>query len=207
MGKQEHWQSVYTEKETTAVSWYREHLEQSIALIERCSLADSAAIVDVGGGASTLVDDLLERGFTNVTVLDLAAAAFEKVRQRLGERADDVRWVVGDVTEPLLAADSVDLWHDRAVFHFMTEPAQRTAYLEQVRRVVRVGGYVLLGTFALDGPEKCSGFPVARYSPDGLFAQLDGLGVGFVKVAEAREVHETPWGSEQAFSYVLARRG
>lgn len=207
MGKQEHWQSVYREKETTAVSWYREHLEQSLALIECCNLASSAAIVDVGGGASTLVDDLLERGFTDVIVMDLAAAAFVKVRERLGERADDVRWVVGDVTEPHLEPDSIDLWHDRAVFHFMTESRQRAAYLEQVRRVVRVGGYVLLGTFALDGPEKCSGFTVARYSPDRLFEQLNGLAAGFEKVAEAREVHETPWGSEQAFSYVLVRRG
>ncbi len=207
MSRKEHWQSVYREKEATGVSWYRAHLEQSLALIERCGLESSAAIVDVGGGASTLVDDLLERGFEDVTVVDIAAAAFDKVAERLGERADDVRWVVGDVTEPLLAPDSVDLWHDRAVFHFMTEPEQREAYLEQVRRVVRAGGYVLLGTFALDGPEKCSGFEVARYSPDGLFAQLEGLAAGFEKVAEAREVHETPWGSEQAFSYVLARRG
>lgn len=207
MSNQNHWQSVYSSKESTAVSWYRKHLEQSLELIERCKLADSAAIVDVGGGASTLVDDLLERGFTDVTVIDLAAAAFEQVRKRLGPSADKVHWLVGDVTTPLLAADSIDLWHDRAVFHFMTEPEQRAAYLEQVRRVVRVGGYVLLGTFALDGPERCSGLEVARYSPDGLFAQLDSLAAGFEKVAEAREVHETPWGSEQAFSYVLVRRG
>jgi ubiquinone/menaquinone biosynthesis C-methylase UbiE len=172
-------------------------------LIAAAKLHPAATIVDVGGGASTLVDDLLAQGFTNITIIDLATSAFAQSQERLGERAKLVRWLEGDATTELLPADSVDLWHDRAVFHFLTEEPRRVAYLEQVARCVRPGGFVVISTFAPDGPERCSGLPVARYSPDELAA---ALGPGFEPLAEARERHTSPAGVQQSFSYVLCRR-
>lgn len=198
-----HWQQVYRNKTVTEVSWYRSHLDQSLALIAQSGLPTSAALVDVGAGASTLVDDLLARGFTNLTLIDLAGAALEQTRARLGESAERVRWIQGDVTTPLLATDSVDLWHDRAVFHFLTQAAERNAYLEQLTRCLRSGGYVVLGTFASDGPQRCSGLPVTRYSPRDL---AEALGPAFEAVAAAREEHVTPTGAHQPFSYVLCRK-
>ncbi len=198
-----HWESVYRQKNAMEVSWYQPHLTQSLMLISEAKLASGAAIVDVGGGASTLVDDLLDQGFTDITVIDLAASALSQARQRLGGRAKSVRWLVGDATTELLPTESVDLWHDRAVFHFLTEQARRAAYVEQVHRCLRPGKFVVLSTFAPDGPQRCSGLPVVRYSPDEL---VDTLGPAFEKVAEAREHHASPSGVEQSFSYVLCRR-
>jgi SAM-dependent methyltransferase len=203
MSDEAHWETVYRQKKGTDVSWFRPHLSQSLALIAECRLPASAAIVDVGGGASTLVDDLLDLGFVDLTVIDLASAAFEQSKGRLGDRSTRVRWLQGDVTTALLDEQSVALWHDRAVFHFLTDERRRAAYLEQIRRSVRPGGFAILSTFALDGPERCSGLPVARYSPGQL---ADLLGSSFEKCAEAREEHLTPWGSPQPFSYLLAKR-
>lgn len=203
MGNEEHWESVYRQKSASEVSWYRAHLEKSLELIARCDLPPEAHIVDIGGGASTLVDDLLDRGHTKLTVVDLAEAALEQSKARLADRAASVTWMTGNATAPLLEPSSVDLWHDRAVFHFLTDAADRTAYLEQVTRCVRPGGYVLIGTFAQDGPERCSGLSVARYSPSEIAAVL---GDEFESIAEDREVHRTPWGSVQNFSYALCRR-
>lgn len=203
MANEEHWEQVYRQKSATDVSWYRDHLDRSLALIRSCALSPTASILDVGGGASTLVDDLLHEGHTRLTVIDLAPSALEQARLRLGDRANVVTWIAGDATAPLVDADSVTLWHDRAVFHFLTEEADRNAYVAQVRRCVRSGGYVLIGTFAPDGPERCSGLPVARYTP----AELVGIfAAEFEGVIEDREVHQTPWKSEQAFSYALCRR-
>jgi ubiquinone/menaquinone biosynthesis C-methylase UbiE len=202
MGREEHWDDVYTRKARDEVSWYRAHLERSVAWIEEYAPGPDAHVVDMGGGASTLVDDLLERGFGRVTVADLSAVALEATRGRLGERAQRVRWVVGDATAPLLEDASVDVWHDRAVFHFLTEPERRRAYVEQVRRCVRPGGHVIVATFAADGPERCSGLPVARYDAHEL---ADAFGEGFSRVEDAREVHTTPWGSPQAFTWVVLR--
>lgn len=203
MSSEEHWESVYRQKNATEVSWYRPHLEKSLALIAACKLPPEAHIVDVGGGASTLVDDLLDAGHTKITVIDLAAAALEQTKVRLAGRASSVTWVTGNATAALLDPNSVAFWHDRAVFHFLTGEAERREYLTQVSRCVQEGGYVLIGTFAEDGPERCSGLPVARYAP----RQLASLfGAEFETVAEEREVHHTPWGTEQRFSYALCRR-
>lgn len=201
--RQGHWQDVYMRKRAGEVSWYRAHLERSLGWIEAAGLAPTDRIVDVGGGASTLVDDLLDRGHQAVTVLDLSDAALAQARERLGERAASVTWLAGDAREPLLAAESVALWHDRAAFHFLTVEADRAAYLDHLRRAVRPGGHVLLSTFALDGPERCSGLEVRRHSP----AQLaSALGDGFRVVETAREIHRTPWDSAQLFSCVWCQR-
>ncbi|MCE9574271.1 MAG: class I SAM-dependent methyltransferase [Deltaproteobacteria bacterium] len=203
MGDREHWQAVYAQKQPDEVSWYAPHLERSLGFIASCALPPDARIVDVGGGASTLVDDLLANGYRNVAVIDLAEAALMAARARLGDRAAGVDWIVGDVTTPLLPEGSVDLWHDRAVFHFLTEPAARDAYLAQVLRAVRPGGYVLVATFGLDGPARCSGLPVARYDASGIHTVF---GDAFERVADDAESHATPWGSVQSFVYCFCRR-
>ena len=203
MSSEEHWESVYSQKDATEVSWYQAHLEKSLAMIASCRLPLAAPIVDIGGGASTLVDDLLDAGYTKLTVIDLAKAALEQAKARLASRAASVTWLAGNATAPLLDPCSVSLWHDRAVFHFLTDEKDRRAYVEQVARCVERGGYVLVGTFAENGPERCSGLPVARYSPRELASIFEP---DFESVAEDREVHQTPWGSEQKFSYSLCRR-
>jgi len=192
----QHWEGVYTRKAVDAVSWYRPHLDTSLRFIDAAALAPDARIVDVGGGASSLVDDLLDRGFRNVAVVDLASAALAAVRARLGARAAAVDFVVGDATSALLPDASVDFWHDRAVFHFLTDPEARAAYIAQVRRCVKPGGLVLVSTFAPEGPVACSGLPVQRYDADGIH---DAFGGTFEKLGETAENHRTPWGSEQAF--------
>jgi len=203
MGGREHWRRVYTEKAAAEVSWYRAHLERSLEFIRGCRLGPSARIVDVGGGASTLVDDLLGDGYTNLAVIDLAEAALAAARQRLGERGAAVDWITGDVTTALLPAQSVDFWHDRAVFHFLTAAEGRAAYVAQVIRSVKPGGHVLVATFGLDGPLKCSGLPVARYDAAGIHAEFGDV---FEQVGAATEQHQTPWGSAQSFVYCLCRR-
>jgi len=199
----EHWRAVYARKAADQVSWYRPHLDRSLEFIRQSGLAPDARIVDVGGGASTLVDDLLDRGYRNLAVIDLADTALQVARDRLGSRAALVDWIVGDVTTPLLADASVDFWHDRAVFHFLTEEAARRAYLAQVVRCVKPGGRVLVATFAPDGPSQCSGLPVARYDAGGIHAVF---GDRFEKLGDAAEQHETPWGATQSFVYCFCRR-
>lgn len=203
MSGQAHWQDVYTRKAATEVSWYQPEATTSLALIERAGLRPDAAILDVGGGASTLVDGLLARGFHAITVIDLAGAALDASRQRLGERARGVTWLEGDITRADLPAAAFDLWHDRAVFHFLTSPEARAAWHQQLMAALKPGGYVVLATFADDGPEKCSGLPVRRYSEAGLQAEL---GDGFELIESRREVHRTPAGNEQRFVYGLFRR-
>lgn len=196
MTTKQHWDDVYATKATTEVSWFQQHPELSLALIARATLATDAAILDVGGGASTLVDGLLALGYTNVTVLDLSGTALAAARHRLGARADQVTWLEGDVRDADLPA--ADLWHDRAVFHFLTDPADRAAYRAQLRATLRPGGQVVIATFAEDGPTRCSGLPVQRYSPAQLAAEL---GAGYRLVESEREEHHTPLGSVQAFTY------
>lgn len=204
MSGQEHWQAVYAQKRPDEVSWYQPHLERSLTFIRSSGLPLDARIVDVGGGASTLVDDLCAEGYRNVAVIDLADAALSAAKARLGESSAAVDWIVGDVTTPLLPESSVDFWHDRAVFHFLTDEDARSAYLAQVLHVVQPGGHVLVATFGLDGPERCSGLPVARYEASGIHAVF---GAAFQKVGDAAEHHETPWGSVQSFVYCFCRRG
>jgi ubiquinone/menaquinone biosynthesis C-methylase UbiE len=203
MSKREHWENVYRSRGAGDVSWYRPHLERSIDLILRTGAGPDARIIDVGGGASTLVDDLLARGFRHVTVADLSAAALEVAKTRLGARAAEVTWLCGDVTTMDLTTDTFDVWHDRAVFHFLTSDADRRAYLHRVCRAVRKGGHLVMATFGPHGPEKCSGLEVVRYSA----GELHGaFGPAFRLVAHEEERHVTPWGAEQEFVYCLCVR-
>jgi len=197
-----HWENVYRTKRPDEVSWYQREPSLSLELIRRAVPGPSAQIIDVGGGASTLVDGLLRAGYSNLTVLDLSATALAESRERLGESAARVQWLDDDVLSATLPEAAYDLWHDRAVFHFLTNVADRAAYVAQVRRAVRPGGHVLVATFAEDGPSKCSGLPVARYSPETLHHEFAG---GFELVESVREQHVTPGGSTQSFLYCLCR--
>jgi len=196
-----HWEDVYGRKPSTGVSWYQPHLDRSLGWIAALA-KPSDAVIDVGGGASTLVDDLLGRGFRDLTVLDVSGAALAVSRARLGAEAAKIRWVEADITtwQP---DRPYDVWHDRAVFHFMTSPAQQEAYLAALRAGTRAGSLVVMATFAPDGPESCSGLPVQRYDAETLAARL---GSDFVLVDRAREDHRTPWGSEQRFTFAALRR-
>lgn len=202
MSDQAHWNHVYQSKAPDAVSWFRPALDASVAFVDACALPASAHIADVGGGASTLVDDLLARGFTHVSVADISVHALEHSKARLGDAADAVRWIEGSATDVLFETHSVDLWHDRAVFHFLTEADQRAQYLAALRQSLRPNAYVILATFGPNGPDKCSGLPIRKYSADALFEQL---GEGFTRVDHATDAHTTPWGSTQEFTYILAQ--
>lgn len=202
MDVKKHWDALYTSMAPDQVSWYRPHLEKSLALIERAAGCRTASIIDVGGGESTLVDDLLVRGYQNISVLDVSQTAIEVTRKRLKEAADHVRWIVGDVTEAVLEAKAYDVWHDRAVFHFLTSNEQRAAYVERVAHAVKIGGHVIVGTFGPEGPTKCSGLEVMRYDADSLH---DEFGRHFRLVDSSKELHETPFGTTQQFIYCYCR--
>lgn len=201
MEARSHWEKVYATKATDTVSWYQPHATLSLALVAQVARlsARPLQVIDVGGGASTLVDDLLERNLAEVAVLDISGAALEVARQRLGRaKASRVQWMADDVTTAALPNAGYDLWHDRAVFHFLTEPADRAAYVAQVRRAVRPGGHVIVAAFAPDGPLQCSGLPVVRYAPDALHAEFGGA---FELLEHLREDHHTPAGTVQHFVY------
>ncbi len=197
-----HWDQVYSAKATTGVSWFQEHARQSLELIGQTGIAKHAGIIDVGGGASTLVDDLLDSGYSDITVLDLSAAALDLSKTRLGDRAAKVTWIAGDITQVDLPRSAYDVWHDRAVFHFLTTREDREAYVRAVLHAVKPGGHVIVATFAEDGPEKCSGLPVMRYSAEGLYAEF---GAPFTLVEQRREDHHTPFGTIQKFIYCMCR--
>lgn len=198
-----HWEQVYQQKSSTAVSWYRDHLETSLRLLTDTNLGSTSRVIDVGGGASTLVDDLLDRGVEKVTVLDLSAASLQVARTRLGARAERVTWLTGDATKIALPESGFTHWHDRAVMHFLTEPADVRAYAMQAAHAVVPGGHAVIGGFAPDGPERCSGLPVARRSAEEI---ATALGAEFALIATAAERHVTPGGSEQSFAYAVLRR-
>lgn len=200
MSSKEHWEQVYATKPATGVSWYAPHLARSLDLIARGAADLDARIIDVGGGASTLVDDLVGRGHRAVTVLDLSEQALGVARDRLGARAGMVTWVAADVTTAELPEAHYDVWHDRAVFHFLTDASARRRYVAQVRRSVKPGGHAIVATFGPGGPERCSGLDVVRYDEGALHSEF---GASFLQVDSVREVHETPWGSEQQFVYCL----
>ena len=203
MQSKQHWEQVYKTKDATSVSWFQEHARQSMELIRLTGVARNGGIIDVGGGASTLVDDLLADGYSNVAVLDLSEAALAAARQRLGARAQQVSWLIGDITQFDLPQHAYAVWHDRAVFHFLTTAEEREAYVRAVLLAVKPGGHVIVATFAQDGPEKCSGLPVVRYSADGLHAQF---GAPFTLLRHEREEHHTPAGAVQKFIYCMCRK-
>ncbi len=200
---QQHWETVYRNKAPDAVSWYRPHLGTSLALIERATPDRAAAVLDVGGGASTLVDDLIARGYRNLSVLDISAAALQLARERLGAAADAVTWLAIDLLDAPLAPARYDLWHDRAVFHFLTDAGQRARYVQQLIHALKPGGHALLATFGPQGPLKCSGLDTVRYDAAGLAGEL---GVGFTLLDSTLESHATPFGTTQQFLYALFRR-
>jgi len=202
MDPKTHWEKVYNTKAPNEVSWYQPHLETSLALINRAAGASSASIIDVGGGESTLVDDLLARGYPNITILDISQTAIDVTKERLKELADRVQWIVGDVTRLELPRGTYDVWHDRAVFHFLTGTEERRAYVRQVAHAVRPGGHVIVSTFGPEGPTKCSGLDVARYDADSLHEQF---GARFRLVDSAKELHQTPFGTTQQFLYCYCR--
>lgn len=204
MDRKQHWEQVYTTKASDNVSWFQEHSDQSLALIHDIGLGKDAAIIDVGGGASKLVDDLAAEGYTDLTVLDLSSAALDVVKRRLGKHAEAVQWMAGDIPKAKLPANRFDIWHDRAVFHFLTDPADRQTYVEQVMRAVRPNGHVIIATFSEEGPERCSGLPVMRYNPKILHAEF---GDNFLLVKHEKEAHHTPFGTVQQFVYCYCRKG
>jgi SAM-dependent methyltransferase len=198
----QHWEQVYRTKRPTEVSWYAPHLETSLRLIEEAAPDRGAAIVDVGGGEATLVDDLLGRGYSRVSVLDVSATALDVAKTRLGERAAAVDWLCGDVTKFPFPRYHYDVWHDRAVFHFLTAPTDRAAYVRQVTRAVKPGGHVIVATFGPEGPTKCSGLDVVRYGPDALH---DEFGAGFHLLKHLTQIHRTPTGASQQFTYCYCK--
>jgi ubiquinone/menaquinone biosynthesis C-methylase UbiE len=191
------WEGVYAANLASEVSWYQRHPRQSLALIHD-AVGQSSSVLDVGGGDSTLVDHLIDEGYTALSLLDVSSTALRRAQERLGVKAALVRWYEADVLTSVLPDASVDLWHDRAVFHFLVDRRDRTRYLAEVRRVVRPGGHVIVATFAEDGPLRCSGLPVARYSAEALHAEF---GNDFRLMRSIREAHLTPAGSEQLFTY------
>ena len=204
MQSKQHWERVYATKPPERVSWYQPHAEHSLQLIRATGVPLAAPIIDVGGGASTLVDDLLDAGYTAITVLDLSGAALAAARQRLGERAQRVQWIEADITSAALPRHGCDVWHDRAVFHFLTTVEARSAYVRAVLHAVRPGGHVIVASFAEDGPAECSGLPVMRYSADALHAEF---GAAFTLLRHEKEAHHTPTGTVQQFVYCYCRKG
>ena len=200
MDAKDHWETVYQTKAPNAVSWYRPHLEKSLELIELTCAGKQASIIDVGGGESTLVDDLLALGYEDISLLEISQAAIDVVKHRLGEKADRATWLTADVTQATLPAHRYDIWHDRAVFHFLTQPTQREAYLRVLAHALKPGGHVILATFGHEGPEKCSGLPVVRYDTAALQHEL---GPHFILRDSTIEWHDTPFGTRQQFIYCL----
>ncbi len=203
MSKSAHWESVYRTKPVDRVSWFQDHADLSLAMIRQTGLAPaSARVIDVGAGASVLVDDLLDAGYRHVSVLDIAEPALAVSRARLGERAGQIDWRVGDITLVNLPEAGYDIWHDRAVFHFLTSAEDRKRYVEQVRKAVRPGGFVIVATFGPNGPLQCSNLDVCRYAPEQLHGEF---GAGYELLNHQTELHATPAGNAQEFVYCFCR--
>lgn len=200
--RQAHWDNIYATKREAEVSWFEEIPKESLELLQLVGARPSSAIIDVGGGASRLVDSLVAKGFQDITVLDLSAAALDTARVRLGAKRDKVKWIVADATE-WRPAELYDIWHDRAAFHFLTTESEQRAYLRRLKQALKPGGYVIIGTFAPEGPDRCSGLPVARHSAGTLAAIL---GADFALVDSRRHEHDTPWHAAQKFQFSTFRR-
>lgn len=203
MDRSRHWNDRYRTTAVEKLGWFRTHLERSLQWIGQLGLADDAPIIDIGAGASTLVDDLLELGFTELHALDVSAEALAITRKRLGDKAQDIEWRVADVTSAELPEASFDLWHDRAVFHFLTNEGDRDLYRQTLRHTLRPSGYLLIGVFSPDAPPKCSGLPVQRYTLEQLEAEFSG---DFEMISESSDLHVTPGGVQQPYVYALFRR-
>lgn len=202
LDRKAHWERVYTTKASDAVSWFQSEPTVSLRLLDAAGVTPESRIIDVGGGDSRLVDRLLERGLRRVFVLDVSGAAIARAKARLGEQQTRVTWIETDVNGEW-HVPAVDIWHDRAVFHFLTDPDDRRRYVEQLHRAVIPGGAVVMATFALDGPEKCSGLPAMRYSPETMSAEL---GSEFRIVESLNDKHQTPSGTTQSFCYTRFAR-
>jgi len=204
MNKKAHWETAYQTKSDQQVSWFREHLDNSLRMILNTKVGKGAAIIDVGGGSSTLADDLLENGFADVSVLDISAAALQKSKERLGSsRAGQIEWIEADITKVSLPENRYDVWHDRAVFHFLTDAEDRRKYVELVMRSLKPGGHIIVASFGENGPNKCSGLDVVRYSPETMH---DEFGSSVKLVKSLNETHETPFGTTQEFVYCYCRK-
>jgi 2-polyprenyl-3-methyl-5-hydroxy-6-metoxy-1,4-benzoquinol methylase len=197
-----HWEKVYSAKPASGVSWYQSEPRLSLELIRAVAPTSGGRIIDVGGGASVLVDRLLDQPFVRIAVLDIAETALGKVRSRLGERGGRIEWIAADVTE-IQDVGTFDVWHDRAVFHFLTDAADRRKYVDLARRTVPAGGHLIIASFAEDGPKQCSNLGVCRYNAESIVAEL---GAGFSLFQWARETHITPCNTSQAFLYAVFRR-
>jgi SAM-dependent methyltransferase len=198
-----HWNAVYRAKRTDQMSWYQPLPTRSIELLLRNGATEESEIIDVGAGDATLVDALLERGFRHVTVLDISGTALERAQARLGARADGVTWIEADIRDAELPAGAFDVWHDRAVFHFLTRQDDRDRYVAQLASALRHGGILIMATFALEGPPQCSGLATMRYDASGVER---ALGHDFVLRESVTDVHRTPAGVEQAFTYAAFTR-
>jgi 2-polyprenyl-3-methyl-5-hydroxy-6-metoxy-1,4-benzoquinol methylase len=192
-----HWENVYSTRKTHEVSWYQAYPEIPLHLIASTGVGKKAAIIDVGGGASNLVDALLENGYSDVTVLDLSSAALEATKARLGQASSQIEWLLADVAN-FTPPRQYDVWHDRAVFHFLTEASDRQRYMEAVRAALPPGGHLIMATFALDGPPQCSGLDVVRYSPESLKLEV---GEGFTLAESFGSLHITPSQGKQSFTF------
>jgi ubiquinone/menaquinone biosynthesis C-methylase UbiE len=202
MATKAHWEHIYKSRGIREVSWFQEHAAQSIELIKKTGVSLRAKIIDVGGGASTLVDDLIDKGYSEITVLDVSGTALRRSQDRLGQRASLVTWLELDITRAELDSNFYDVWHDRAVFHLLTSETDRAHYVRAVRRSVKTGGHIIVASFGLNGPEKCSGLNVVRYSAESMHREF---GNDFELVDTTTEVHHTPFGTDQQFVYCYCR--
>ena len=198
MTAKDHWENVYTTKSSNEVSWFQSHSTKSLELINSIGLPLSASLIDVGGGASVLVDDLIKLGYSNLNILDISPAALKTSQKRLGNASKQVKWIEADITDERLKELKIDLWHDRAVFHFLTEKDQRQRYMDNLKHILNKGGHVIIATFADDGPQKCSGLDICQYNEKSLVLEL---GDNFTLVSHHKETHQTPFNTKQNFIY------
>lgn len=203
MSNQEHWENVYQTKSSDAVSWFQPHADKSLSLINSCNLSLNDSIIDVGAGASVLVDDLLQLGYSNIALLDISKTALDLTKNRLGEKAGAINWLAADITQTLLPKNEYQLWHDRAVFHFLTDEPAREAYKKNLLHALKAKGFLVIATFADDGPEKCSNLNIVRYSSESLFAEFSS---DFDLLTEEKETHQTPFNTAQSFVYAVMQR-
>lgn len=203
MEVKDHWEQVYSTRMAEKLGWYRPRLDLSLAWIDEIGLDVADPIIDVGGGTSTLIDNLIDEGFESVTVLDISENALKSSRKRLGRQSRDIMWLDADVTSHRLPKNQFMLWHDRAMFHFLTAEEDRLAYRANLLRALRPGGHAIIGTFAPEAPPRCSGLPIKRYDPDHLRAEL---GNELVCIKEEKMLHITPGGIEQWYQFSLFSR-